>query len=46
MLLVDIVTEEKRRVGNAIHYYLEFIINNSLDEHIEAKIELIQNMHL
>ena len=37
-LLVDIVTEEKRRVGNAIHYYLEFIINNSLDEHREAKI--------
>lgn len=37
MLLVDIVTEEKRRVGNAIHYYLEFIINNSLDEHIEAR---------
>ncbi|MCQ8211116.1 UvrD-helicase domain-containing protein [Cetobacterium somerae] len=37
-LLVDIVTEEKRRVGNAIHYYLEFIINNSLDEHKEARI--------
>lgn len=37
MLLVDIVTEEKRRVGNAIHYYLEFIINNTLDEHVEAK---------
>lgn len=37
MLLVDVITEEKRRVGNAIHYYLEFIINNSEEEHIEAK---------
>ncbi|MGL5543750.1 MAG: UvrD-helicase domain-containing protein [Cetobacterium sp.] len=37
MLLVDVITEEKRRVGNAIHYYLEFIINNSEDEHVEAK---------
>lgn len=37
-LLVDIVTEEKRRIGNAIHYYLEFIINNTTDEHREAKI--------
>ncbi|MDX8335618.1 UvrD-helicase domain-containing protein [Candidatus Cetobacterium colombiensis] len=37
-ILVDVVTEEKRRVGNAIHYYLEFIINNTLEEHLEARI--------
>ncbi|MEG0389534.1 MAG: UvrD-helicase domain-containing protein [Cetobacterium sp.] len=36
-ILIDVKTEEKRIVGNAIHYYLEFIINNSLEEHIEAK---------
>lgn len=36
-ILVDVLTEEKRRVGNAIHYYLEFIIDNSLQEHLEAK---------
>ncbi|WP_297596284.1 exodeoxyribonuclease V subunit beta [uncultured Cetobacterium sp.] len=34
--LIDIKTEEKRIIGNAIHYYLEFIINNNLEEHREA----------
>lgn len=37
IFLVDSITEEKRRIGNAIHYYLEFIINNTTYEHIEAK---------
>ncbi|MGL5088950.1 MAG: UvrD-helicase domain-containing protein [Fusobacteriaceae bacterium] len=37
VLLVDIVTEEKRRIGNAVHYYLEFIIDNNAQEHSEAK---------
>lgn len=37
-ILIDIVTEEKRIVGNAIHNYLEYIIENTEEEHREAKL--------
>lgn len=34
---IDIVTEEKRVLGNAIHYYLEFIIRDLENEHKIAR---------
>lgn len=36
-VLIDVTTEEKRIVGKAIHYYLEYIIHNEPHEHIEAR---------
>lgn len=37
-ILIDILTEEKRIIGNAVHNYLEYIIKNKDSEHKEAKI--------
>ncbi len=34
---IDIALEEKRVIGKAIHYYLEFIIFNRPDEHVIAR---------